>query len=112
MLQTAKIFVTGRSQAARLPLKFRFDVPEVFIRHDPITEDVVLSRKPSDWHGLLEVVALNKDEEFKLERRSISPRRDPFEGSGKRPSAACSTPTWSATSCKGATRCCWRVQRH
>ena len=31
MLQTAKIFTTGRSQAVRLPLEFRFDVPEVFI---------------------------------------------------------------------------------
>ena len=83
MSQTAKIFVTGRSQAVRLPLEFRFDVPEVFIRHDPVTGDVVLSRRPSDWQGLLEVVALNKGEEFVLERRSTSPRRDPFEGSGK-----------------------------
>ena len=41
MHQTAKIFVTGRSQAVRLPLEFRFDVAEVFIRHDPATGDVV-----------------------------------------------------------------------
>ena len=83
MSQTAKIFVTGRSQAVRLPLEFRFDVPEVFIRHDPITGDVVLSRKPTDWQGLLDAVAQNEDEEFVLERRSSGPRRDPFEGSGK-----------------------------
>ena len=37
MHQTAKIFTTGRSQAVRLPLEYRFDVPEVFIRHDPVT---------------------------------------------------------------------------
>ena len=48
MTSIAKIFTTGRSQAVRLPLEFRFDVPEVFIRHDPATGDVVLSRKPSD----------------------------------------------------------------
>ncbi len=36
MHQTAKIFMTGRSQAVRLPVEFRFDVEEVFIRRDPI----------------------------------------------------------------------------
>ena len=51
MRQTAKIFATGRSQAVRLPLEFRFDVAEDFVRHDPITGDVVLSRKPTDWQG-------------------------------------------------------------
>jgi len=80
MLQTAKIFVTGRSQAVRLPLEFRFDVAEVFIRHDPSTGDVVLSRKPSDWQGLLDAVALNKDEDSLIKRRQTHSRRDPFEG--------------------------------
>ena len=80
MHQTAKIFATGRSQAVRLPLAFRFDVAEVFIRHDPITGDVVLSRKPTDWQGLLDVVALNKDADLVLERRQGRARRDPFEG--------------------------------
>jgi antitoxin VapB len=79
MQQTAKIFVTGRSQAVRLPLEFRFDVAEVFIRHDPATGDVVLSRKPTDWQGLLDVVAQNKDENFLLERKQTHARRDPFE---------------------------------
>ena len=80
MHQTAKIFATGRSQAVRLPLEFRFDVAEVFIRRDPATGDVVLSRKPTDWQGLLDVVALNKDDELLLERRQTHARRDPFEG--------------------------------
>ena len=80
MNQTAKIFTTGRSQAVRLPLEFRFDVSEVFIRHDPLTGDVVLSRKPQDWQGLLDAVALNKDEEVLIERRQTQSRRDPFEG--------------------------------
>ncbi len=80
MHQTAKIFATGRSQAVRLPLEFRFDVAEVFIRWDPATGDVVLSRKPTDWQGLLDVVALNKDEDLLIERRQSSARRDPFEG--------------------------------
>jgi antitoxin VapB len=80
MQQTAKIFATGRSQAVRLPLEFRFDVAEVFIRHDPVTGDVVLSRKPTDWQGLLDVVALNAREDMLIERRQSHTRRDPFEG--------------------------------
>ena len=80
MHQTAKIFTTGRSQAVRLPLEFRFDVAEVFIRRDPVTGDGVLSRKPTDWQGLLDAVALNKDEDLVLERRQGRARRDPFEG--------------------------------
>lgn len=80
MHQTAKIFATGRSQAVRLPLEFRFDVTEVFIRRDPVTGDVVLSRKPADWQGLLDVVAQNKEEDLVIERRQTHARRDPFEG--------------------------------
>jgi antitoxin VapB len=80
MSPTAKIFATGRSQAVRLPLEFRFDVSEVFIRRDPLTGDVVLSRKPTDWQGLLDVVALNTDSDLLIERRQTQARRDPFEG--------------------------------
>jgi antitoxin VapB len=83
MSSTAKIFTTGRSQAVRLPLEFRFDVAEVFIRHDPATGDVVLSRKPSDWQGLLDTVALNAKEELLIERRQTSARRDPFDPAKK-----------------------------
>ena len=80
MQQTAKIFATGRSQAVRLPLEYRFDVPEVFIRRDPSTGDVVLSRKPTDWQGLLDAVALNEEDDVLLARRQTHTRRDPFEG--------------------------------
>jgi len=83
MSSTAKIFTTGRSQAVRLPLEFRFDVAEVFIRHDPATGDVVLSRKPSDWQGLLDAVALNANEDLLIERRQTSARRDPFDPTNK-----------------------------
>ena len=83
MHQTAKIFATGRSQAVRLPLEFRFDVAEVFIRHDPVTGDVVLSRKPADWQGLLDAVVQNAGDDLLVERRPVPTphlRRDPFEG--------------------------------
>lgn len=51
-MQTAKIFTTGRSQAVRLPLEYRFDEKEVYIRRDPETGDVILSRRPESWDGL------------------------------------------------------------
>jgi antitoxin VapB len=47
MNQLAKLFTNGRSQAVRLPAAFQFDVEEVFIRQDPETGDVILSRKPA-----------------------------------------------------------------
>jgi len=53
MSQTAKLFVNGRSQAVRLPAAYRFDTNEVFIRKDPVTGDVILSRRPDDWSGFL-----------------------------------------------------------
>jgi antitoxin VapB len=80
MHQTAKIFATGRSQAVRLPLEFRFSETEVFIRKDPLSGDVVLSRKPTDWQGLLDVVALNTQDDLLIERRQTHTRRDPLDG--------------------------------
>ena len=53
MSQTAKLFVTGRSQAVRLPREFRFEGEEVYIRRDVVTGDVVLSRRPDSWEGFL-----------------------------------------------------------
>ena len=50
--------IEGRKPVKCLrPLEFRLDVSEVFIRRDLVTGDVVLSRKPSDWQGLLDVAA-------------------------------------------------------
>ena len=49
MPTTAKLFTTGRSQAVRLPMEFRFQGTEVFIRRDPRTGEVVLSPKPISW---------------------------------------------------------------
>ncbi|MBA2651759.1 MAG: AbrB/MazE/SpoVT family DNA-binding domain-containing protein [Tatlockia sp.] len=56
MSQSAKIFTNGRSQAVRLPAAYRFDCKEVFIRKDPKTGDVILSRKPDNWDDYLQLV--------------------------------------------------------
>lgn len=52
MSHIAKVFQNGRSQAVRLPVAFRFDTKEVFVRRDPTTGDVILSSRPTDWEDL------------------------------------------------------------
>jgi antitoxin VapB len=54
-MSIAKLFITGRSQAVRLPMEFRFSGTEVFIRRDPATGDVVLSAKPTSWQAFFEL---------------------------------------------------------
>ena len=45
----AKLFMTGGSQAVRLPAEFQFEGDEVDIRRDSITGDVVLSKPIASW---------------------------------------------------------------
>ena len=52
MSKTAKLFRNGRSQAVRLPAEFRFEGSEVYIRRDPETGDIILSRRPKSWREL------------------------------------------------------------
>ncbi len=48
MSATAKLFVSGRSQAVRLPKEFRFEGHEVLIRREG--ESVILEPiKKQDW---------------------------------------------------------------
>ena len=45
---TAKLFRNGRSQAVRLPARFRFEgADEVFVSR--VGDKVILSAKPSSW---------------------------------------------------------------
>jgi antitoxin VapB len=85
MSQTAKLFINGRSQAVRLPAAYRFDTQEVFIRKDPSTGDVILSRRPDDWAGFLaatDAATVPTDFLSPAERSSHghndSEERDPF----------------------------------
>jgi antitoxin VapB len=56
MSRTAKLFRNGRSQAVRLPADFRFAESQVFIRQDPVTGDVILSRRPESWESFFQLV--------------------------------------------------------
>lgn len=81
--RTAKLFTTGRSQAVRLPVEFRFEGSEVFVRRDPKTGDVILSRKPESWDGLFALYAdgtVDNDFLSNQERSQGSHERDPFAG--------------------------------
>ena len=85
MSQVAKLFSNGRSQAVRLPLSYRFEGKEVYIRQDPETGDVILSRKPADWEGFfLALNDVNVPPAFlsKDERTQGDQDRDPLDGCG------------------------------
>ena len=83
MTQVAKLFTNGRSQAVRLPAAYRFDTKEVFIRQDPKTGDVILSRKPATWDGFFTALqAADAPQDFlsDAERAQGTHERDPLQG--------------------------------
>ena len=75
MPRTAKLFHNGRSQAVRLPAEFRFPGTDVFIRRDPATGDVILSRRPDSWTGFFKLRReADVPEEFMADRRDEAPQ--------------------------------------
>lgn len=50
-METAKVFENGRSQAVRLPKKFRFNSDEVFIQR--VGKAVILLSKEAAWETFL-----------------------------------------------------------
>ena len=77
---TAKLFMNGRSQAVRLPSIYRFDCNEVYIRKDPETGDVIISKKPGDWDDFFKMMEnIEVPNDFMSERdNDISQDRDLF----------------------------------
>ena len=69
MGRIAKLFKNGRSQAVRLPAEFRFQESEVYIRRDPETGDVILSRRPGSWESFFALRdSMDIPEDFMAER--------------------------------------------
>jgi antitoxin VapB len=60
---TAKIFMTNRSQAVRLPKEFQFKTKEVFIRKQG--DEVILSPRPTDWSEYFATRQLASDDFMK-----------------------------------------------
>jgi antitoxin VapB len=42
----ARVFMSGRSQAVRIPAEFRFASSEVYIRRNPESGEITLSERP------------------------------------------------------------------
>lgn len=48
MLNTAKVFTNGNSQAIRLPKAYRVDVSEMWISKNEVTGEIILKPKDDD----------------------------------------------------------------
>ena len=65
-METAKIFINGRSQAVRLPKAYRFEGNEVYIKK--ISEGVLLIPKDRSLWDIWEKNLMKYDEPFMTER--------------------------------------------
>jgi antitoxin VapB len=73
---TAKLFRNGRSQAVRLPADYRFPGSEVYVRRDPATGDVILSRRPDSWQDFFDLAdTLDIPDDFLSPRRDTAPQK-------------------------------------
>ena len=76
MARTAKLFRNGRSQAVRLPSEYRFEGSEVYVRRDPATGDVILSRRPESWKDFFAFVkTADVPEDFLADRKDAPPQK-------------------------------------
>lgn len=76
MPRTAKLFQNGRSQAVRLPVEYRFEGAEVYIRRDSQSGDVILSRRPESWSGFFELMkTVEVPKSFLANRKDYPPQK-------------------------------------
>ena len=76
MSKTAKLFLNGRSQAVRLPAEFRFEGSEVYVRRDPASGDVILSRRPESWKDFFDLMkTIEVPEDFLADRKDAAPQK-------------------------------------
>ncbi len=66
-METAKIFINGRSQAVRLPKAYRFEGKEVYIKR--VSEGVLLIPKDRSIWDIWEQNLMKYDEPFMTERK-------------------------------------------
>ena len=70
--QIAKLFKNGRSQAVRLPAKYRFEGSEVFITK--VGDKVILSAKPTSWDDFFDATP-NVPVDFMADRKDLLPQK-------------------------------------
>jgi len=75
-MDTAKIFLNGRSQAVRLPKKYRFKTNQVLIfkRGD----EVILKEKKESWDDFFSEKSVFGDD-YLSQREDIHPQERDFE---------------------------------
>lgn len=54
--QEARLFLSGGSQAVRIPSVFEFDCDSVYLFQEKMTGDVILSKKPDGWGDFFRLV--------------------------------------------------------
>lgn len=73
MVETAKVFTNGGSQAIKLPKDFRFNGDEV--EGNRIGEIVILVPKENKWAGLLQSLDMFTDDFMEDEREDLNTER-------------------------------------
>ncbi len=76
--ERARVFMSGRSQAVRIPAPYRFTTDEVFVRRDAQTGDLILSAAPMSWEQIF--AALDEagiPEDFLADRDQEPPQERP-----------------------------------
>jgi antitoxin VapB len=74
--EKARVFMSGRSQAVRIPAQYRFTSKEVYIRRDAQSGDVILSQAPDNWKDVY--AALDKagfPDDFLADRNQGLPQK-------------------------------------
>ena len=115
MPATAKVFVTGNSQAIRLPKAYRVSVQEMWITKNEVTGEITLNPKDEDQRKrnlekLFRLIAENPFTEEFIPARELAQSRNPFEEwaesqPAKKGEACCSIcwiPISSAISSRGS----------
>ena len=72
MVETAKVFTNGGSQAIRLPKDFRFNDSEVNINR--IGHIVILVPKENRWAGMLDSLDMFTDDFMSEGRNDVKPQ--------------------------------------
>lgn len=73
----ARVFMSGRSQHVTIPLAFRFRTPEVYIRRDPATGEIILSEVPNIAEVFAALDAADIPRDFMNDRHRQPPQQRP-----------------------------------
>jgi antitoxin VapB len=71
----ARVFMSGRSQAVRIPAEYRFKSEEVFVRRDAQSGDLILSEAPGSWEEIFAVLdSVHMPDDFLADRGQGTPQ--------------------------------------